>query len=73
MKVTVEVDCTPVEARSFLGLPDVTGLKPQNSASVAAAAAASESAILSHGHVRIRVVLIRRVRRLVPGWRAGSV
>ena len=53
--------------------PDVTGLKPQNSASVAAAAAASESAILSHGHVRIRVVLIRRVRRLVPGWRAGSV
>jgi hypothetical protein len=26
MKMTVEVDCTPVEARSFLGLPDVTGL-----------------------------------------------
>jgi hypothetical protein len=26
MKVTVEVDCTPIEARSFLGLPDVTPL-----------------------------------------------
>jgi hypothetical protein len=26
MKVTVEVDCTPVEARAFLGLPDVTAL-----------------------------------------------
>ena len=26
MKVTVEVDCTPIEARSFLGLPDVTAL-----------------------------------------------
>jgi len=26
MKVTVEVDCTPVEARAFLGLPDVTPL-----------------------------------------------
>jgi hypothetical protein len=26
MKVTVEVDCTPIEARSFFGLPDVTGL-----------------------------------------------
>lgn len=26
MKVTVEVDCTPVEARTFLGLPDVTVL-----------------------------------------------
>ncbi|MGE4321464.1 MAG: DUF6489 family protein [Sphingobium sp.] len=24
MKVTVDVDCTPAEARSFLGLPDVT-------------------------------------------------
>jgi Family of unknown function (DUF6489) len=23
MKVTVEVDCTPEEARAFLGLPDV--------------------------------------------------
>lgn len=26
MKVTVEVDCTPEEARAFLGLPDVTPL-----------------------------------------------
>ena len=24
MKVTIEVDCTPEEARSFLGLPDVS-------------------------------------------------
>jgi hypothetical protein len=24
MKVTVDFDCTPEEARSFLGLPDVT-------------------------------------------------
>lgn len=24
MKVTVEIDCTPEEARRFLGLPDVT-------------------------------------------------
>ncbi len=26
MKVTVEIDCTPLEARAFFGLPDVTGL-----------------------------------------------
>lgn len=26
MKATVEVDCTPEEARAFLGLPDVTAL-----------------------------------------------
>jgi hypothetical protein len=29
MKVTVEVDCTPVEARAFMGLPDVTPLNEQ--------------------------------------------
>jgi hypothetical protein len=26
MKMTIEIDCTPQEARSFLGLPDVSGL-----------------------------------------------
>jgi hypothetical protein len=29
MKVTIEVDCTPVEARAALGLPDVTMLNEQ--------------------------------------------
>lgn len=32
MKVNVEIDCTPAEARAFLGLPDVT---PLNDAMVA--------------------------------------
>ena len=27
MKITVNVDCTPEEARSFLGLPDVQPLQ----------------------------------------------
>lgn len=26
MKIKVEIDCDPVEARTFLGLPDVSGL-----------------------------------------------
>lgn len=26
MKVNVEIDCTPAEARAFLGLPDVSAL-----------------------------------------------
>jgi hypothetical protein len=26
MKVNVEIDCTPAEARAFMGLPDVSGL-----------------------------------------------
>ncbi len=26
MKMSIEIDCTPQEARAFLGLPDVTGL-----------------------------------------------
>jgi hypothetical protein len=29
MKVNIEIDCTPEEARSFLGLPDVTALNAQ--------------------------------------------
>ena len=32
MKVTIEIDCTPDEARSFLGLPDV---KPMQAAVMA--------------------------------------
>ena len=24
MKMTIEIDCTPIEARTFLGLPDVS-------------------------------------------------
>jgi hypothetical protein len=27
MKITVEVDCTPIEARKFFGLPDVEPLQ----------------------------------------------
>lgn len=26
MKMTIEIDCTPEEARRFMGLPDVTAL-----------------------------------------------
>jgi len=29
MKISVDVDCTPEEARSFLGLPDVTPIHDQ--------------------------------------------
>ncbi len=29
MKVKLEVDCTPAEARAFLGLPDVESLNDQ--------------------------------------------
>jgi len=29
MKVNVEIDCTPQEARAFFGLPDVTPLNEQ--------------------------------------------
>ena len=29
MKINVEVDCTPAEARAFLGLPDVAPLNEQ--------------------------------------------
>ena len=34
MKVTVEIDCTPAEARQFLGLPDVEALQKKVMAEV---------------------------------------
>ncbi len=27
MKITIDIDCTPQEARTFLGLPDVEGMQ----------------------------------------------
>jgi hypothetical protein len=27
MKITIEIDCTPAEARAFLGLPDIAPLQ----------------------------------------------
>ena len=29
MKITIEVDCTPAEARAFMGLPDVEPLQEE--------------------------------------------
>lgn len=29
MKITIEVDCTPEEARAFLGLPDMAQMQQQ--------------------------------------------
>ncbi len=34
MKVTIEVDCTPAEARAFMGLPDVEPLQAEVMAEV---------------------------------------
>jgi hypothetical protein len=29
MKITIDIDCTPAEARAFLGLPDVASLQAE--------------------------------------------
>ena len=34
MKITIEVDCTPAEARAFMGLPDVEPLQAEVMAEV---------------------------------------
>ena len=34
MKITIEVDCTPAEARAFMGLPDVEPLQDEVMAEV---------------------------------------
>jgi hypothetical protein len=45
MKMTVEVDCTPEEARRFLGLPDVTALNEALVGEMQARMAANMSAL----------------------------
>ena len=44
MKITIEVDCTPDEARSFMGLPDV---KPMQAAVMASL---EQQAVQAVGH-----------------------
>ena len=44
MKVTVEVDCTPDEARAFLGLPDVRPMQ------AAVMGALEQQAVQAAGH-----------------------
>ena len=45
MKMTVEVDCTPEEARRFMGLPDVSALNEALVAEMQARMAANLQAI----------------------------
>ena len=45
MKVTIEVDCTPLEARQFMGLPDVQPIQ----AIIASVRHANPSAIRIRG------------------------
>ena len=40
MKVTIEIDCTPDEARVFMGLPDVKPMQAAVMASLGAAGGA---------------------------------
>ena len=42
MKITIDIDCTPDEARTFLGLPDV---KPMQEAMMAEAQARMQAAV----------------------------
>jgi len=41
MKITIDVDCSPEEARTFLGLPDMTGFNDQLVAEMSKRAAAN--------------------------------
>ncbi|HEV2533015.1 DUF6489 family protein [Phenylobacterium sp.] len=45
MKMTVEVDCTPEEARRFMGLPDVSALNEALVAEMQTRMAANMSAL----------------------------
>ena len=45
MKVTIDVDCTPEEARAFLGLPDIAPLQEDMMAHIRSQMAAAADAM----------------------------
>jgi hypothetical protein len=64
MKVTVEVECTPEEAREFLGLPD---LRPMQ----AAVMAKIEKGVADAAEALAPDALLRSWLSLVPGGPDG--
>lgn len=58
MKVTIEVDCTPEEARAFMGLPDVAPLQAR---------------MLADMEVRMRTALeAMDPQQIMASWMAGA-
>ncbi len=67
MKVTIEVDCTPEEARQFIGLPDIAPLNEEMvkhlSESVAAAAPNMDPAKIAEMWTPLNTQMIEQAQK----------
>ena len=52
MKITIEVDCTPEEARAFMGMPDVRPMQDEIMADMAVSHAIRTPGATSQAHHR---------------------
>lgn len=76
MKITIEVDCTPQEARAFFGMPDVTPLNEALVARLQEQMGAAMSSLGPEALVKLWVPLgaqgIDQLQKLVFGALRGS-
>ena len=66
MKVTIEIDCTPVEARQFMGLPDVQPMQAAVMAEIEKQVMAEAAKFSPDGFLRAWFGEGRQGRRVVP-------
>ena len=67
MKITVDVDCTPLEARQFMGLPDVEPMQKAAMAQIEKRMMAELERYTPGGAVQGLAAARRHERRVAPG------
>lgn len=69
MKITVDIDCTPEEARSFLGLPDVRpmqdALMKQMQDRISANLAAMDPEVLAKTWLPVGIQSLEQVQKMM--------
>ncbi|WP_237214945.1 DUF6489 family protein [Falsiroseomonas oryziterrae] len=68
MKVTIEVDCTPEEARRFLGLPDLAPLQEEMLARLRERMAEAASANTPEAMLRLWAPFVPGAEAMLRAW-----
>jgi len=72
MKVTIEVDCTPEEARRFLGLPDLAPLQEEMLARLRQHLAEAATANTPEAMLRLWAPFMPGAEALLRAWSGAA-
>jgi hypothetical protein len=72
MKVTIEVDCTPEEARRFLGLPDLAPLQEEMLGRLRERLAEAASANTPEAMLRLWAPFMPGAEAMLRAWSAAA-